>query len=486
MALEMIDQDDYVNIQITVPAHEVDKYPAKQHVQNVAAKLGVEEGLIYLPGQQTRSLEDSDQDVPFRQLRYFYYLTGVDVPDAFVTYDIAKDLLTLYISIIPPLQAIWFGKGLNIEQAESSYDVDVVKSAETLKSDLTKWIGNHAGMPIYLLHAEQKPKLDYSLVADPFETASLQYAMDTCRVIKDSSEIGLLRKANEIACIAHTEVLKNIRHFSHERQVQAIFEDACTSRGVTTQSYNVIAGSGPNAAILHYMENNEPFGDRQLLLLDAGPDWNCYASDVTRTIPISGTWPSQEAKDIYDLVDKMQAEFIKGIKPGARYRDLNNLARCIMVEGLQKLGIFKSHHPTQTVIDSGATQIFSYHSYGHHIGLEVHDVSPRPITGLSKSDQAMACRQFRAVPAPHLMDAVLLEENMVVTVEPGIYFSEIVLEELVDDSLKDFIDLEVARRYLPVGGVRIEDDILVTKDGYENITTAPKGEDALKIIRGEL
>lgn len=344
-----------------------------------------------------------------------------------------------------------------------------------------------------MLHESQKPSLPEDPLTGrsaPFESKSLQYAMDSCRVIKDAYELALLRKANEVAGAAHTEVLRNMRSFRNEREVQAVFEEVCTAAGVTSQAYNVIAGSGSNAAVLHYMKNDEPFGRRQLMLLDAGPDWHCYASDVTRTFPISGEWPSKESKAVYDIVDEMQSEVIKRLKPGVRYRDMGALAVAIMVKGLLQLGIFKDTYTPLQIIESGAPRIFFPHGLGHHIGLEVHDVSPAPITGFStapdKQSQQWSQQQprFSAVPPPHTMDAALLAENMVITVEPGVYFSSVALDRLVDDKTRAFIDLDVARIYLGVGGVRIEDDVLITKDGCEVITTAPKGEAALRIIRG--
>lgn len=369
----------------------------------------------------------------------------------------------------------------------------MVKSADALQSDLRLYIGQNPRRKVFILHESQKPKLDLSFAAeaDPFDSAVLQHAMDTCRVIKDDYELNLIRKANEISGRAHREVLHQIGHFRSEREVEAIFKQACTSRGVTSQAYKVIAGAGPNAAILHYQKNNEKLEGRQLLLLDAGCDWQNYASDVTRTFPISGKWPSEKAKNIYDLVDEMQSECIKKIKPGVAMRDLQMLAYRIMSVGLQKLGIFKADKSFDELYNSGAARIFLPHGLGHHVGLEVHDVSPRPINSLNEpvengSRNEREHHNFTAVPPMHCMDHVLLEENMVITIEPGVYFSGIAFDKLVTPELEKYINLEEAKAYIPIGGVRIEDDVLVTADGHEVMTTAPKGEEALKIIRREI
>ena len=362
-----------------------------------------------------------------------------------------------------------------------------MKSAESLNPDLRTWIGENAGHPVFILHDSQKPKLDLSTIADPFDSSSLQAAIIACRVIKDDFELALIQKANDISAKAHTEVLRNIKHIKNEREVQAIFHEVSTSNGVTSQSYGVIAGSGPNAAILHYMKNNEPVRGRQLFLLDAGCDWNCYASDVTRTFPISGHWPSKEAKAIYDLVDDMQTSCIERIKPGVAMADLQMLAHQIMTAGLQKLGILKADRSFDEIYKAGASKIFLPHGLGHHVGLEVHDVSPRPINSTNQNGESIGqdSHKFSAVPPPHSLEHVTLEKNMVITIEPGIYFSQIALDQLITEELLEYIDVDEAKKYLDVGGVRIEDDILVTAYGHKNMTTAPKGEEAMAIIRGE-
>lgn len=245
-----------------------------------------------------------------------------------------------------------------------------------------------------------------------------------------------------------------------------------------------------------------------MVLLDAGPDWKNYASDVTRTFPVTGEWPSEDAKNIYYLVDKMQAAVIERLKPGVRFRDMNRLVLEIMVRGLTDMGVFRDARKgglavngvgkgkeeneknwIDEVITSGAAKIFLPHGIGHHIGLEVHDVEAAPITGLVTQNHTHTHthpNNFTSVPPPSTMSTALLEENMVITVEPGIYFSSIALDKLVTEKMEEYIDLKVARRFLPVGGVRIEDVVVITGSGCEVISVAPKGEEALRVIRGEV
>lgn len=337
----------------------------------------------------------------------------------------------------------------------------------------------------------------------------LKAVIDQCRIVKFPHEIELIKRANDISAKAHRAVLEYVRHFRNERQVEGLFLDTCVSAGAHNQAYSIIAGAGTNAAVLHYIANDAPFGDSQVILLDAGAEYECYASDVTRTFPISGHW-STEAKNIYDAVQDMQEQCISRIKPGVHFRDLQILSMAIAVRWLLKLGILHNGS-LEKILRAGTIRAFFPHGLGHHIGLEVHDVlgiaiqSKAPTkavdidmlafehTELEEYSKDMILELYTTLidaevcMAPTLVDSPVLEPGMVVTVEPGLYFSDFALSKvyLRDPQHAKYINREVLSKYMSVGGVRIEDDILVTTKGYTNLTTAPKGEEALRIIRGE-
>ena len=348
-----------------------------------------------------------------------------------------------------------------------------------LFSDLDHWKEQNPTSTFFILHKEQRPvDISFSNV----DSDKLLPAIDACRVIKDPHEIALIRKANEISTIAHRAVLKHIRGFKNESQIEGIFTDACISKKAK-QSYGVIAGSGENASMLHYMKNNEPLKGRQFVCLDAGAEVECYASDVTRTFPISaGTWPSQEAKEIYSIVETMQESCIARLKPGVKMFDLHVLAHQLAIDGLLKLGILHNASPTE-LYAMGTSKGFFPHGLGHHVGLEVHDVLGIPILRYEERTSPIA-DAVSSLPLSTL-DQPELEEGMVITIEPGIYFSRYELERayLSSPIHSKYINKDILDRYWAVGGVRIEDDILITADGYENLTTAPKGEAAFEIIR---
>ncbi|KAH8698838.1 putative Xaa-Pro aminopeptidase [Talaromyces proteolyticus] len=469
------------HISLTVSAPSVDKYPAKQHARKVASKLGISRGLIYLIGKPTVLFDDSDQAEAFRQRRYFYYLSGVNSPDCHLTYDIHTDLLTLYVPDFDLRRAVWMGPTLTVEEALESYDIDEARYVSSLESDIDSWLRHQKhNSRVFILHPDQRPPSIYEEGA--LDTQSLQPAMNTSRGVKDASEIELIRRANKVSALAHTAILENIGTMTNESEITALFLKVCITHDAPEQAYGIIAAAGENAAVLHYMKNNEPFGSRPLVCLDAGAEFSCYASDVTRTFPIgsTGEWPSVECREIYHAVERMQEECIAMIRPGVHFRDVHIHAHIVAIEELLKLGIFHSGS-VEEIRQSGASTVFFPHGLGHHVGLEVHDVSEKSVMARAEdSEPTMVPVSARS---PCALSAVPLEENMIVTVEPGIYFNRDAITNARQLPFARLIDFDLVEKYIPIGGVRIEDDILVTAGGYENLTTAPKGEKALEIIR---
>ncbi|KAI1810913.1 metallopeptidase family M24-domain-containing protein [Poronia punctata] len=484
------------------------KYPAKLHARKVAKALGAREGLIYLPGQWEANWEDSDQGPPFRQRRYFYYLTGANFPGCSVTYDIEADKLTLWIPYTPPATILWFGKTPTPEDCLARFDVHDVKHMDSLADYLSSRLSRVR--TLYVLRASQLPKFDGLDSLKPrlhIDTTSLRPVMDEARVIKSDYEIAMIRKANAVSSEAHRQVALSMHAMANECQLEATFVGSCTAQNAHAQAYPVIAGSGVNASTLHYDANNEDLAGRQLVVLDAGAEWDCYASDVTRTLPIGPTFTS-EAKAIYDIVHRMQEECIERVRPGVFFRDLQLHATFVAVEGLLRLGIL--HNGTaEEIFKNGTGAAFFPHGLGHHVGLDVHDVLSKEL--LRPAGESMWGK--RRPIGPHSLRAMIkqaatatttssssssssnsspkqgnnhhaLRPNMIVTVEPGLYFCRPYIEAyfLRNDQHKNYINSAVLDKYWDVGGVRIEDCILVTEDGYENLTTAPKGEELLRIV----
>lgn len=292
----------------------------------------------------------------------------------------------------------------------------------------------------------------------------------SARAVKTDYEIAQIREANRISSEAHRHVQERIRSMTSEAQVENAFLAKCRELGAKEQAYDVIAGSGPNTAILHYTSNDQDFGDRQLILLDAGAEFNCYASDVTRTFPINGKF-TPEAKRVYTIVAEMQEACVTMIKPGASWYNIAYEANDVAVKGLLGLGVLQAGHsgelPPRAICGA-----FFPHGLGHLVGLDTHDV----IDGVRIRGSDLQ------VPW-----ATPLRTNMVVTVEPGIYFNKEFINWFLNKNpdLVQYVNKFVLERYYPVGGCRIEDCYLVTENGNDNLTTAPKGEEMLRVINGK-
>lgn len=367
-----------------------------------------------------------------------------------MTYDIQHDTLSLFIPRIDPKRVIWNGRGSTLAEAAEKYDVDEIYYVDELGDVIKDWsnyFGGH-GSDIYVLHNGQFPRVP-GLHAT-IDSESLQPAMNTARMIKDEHEIGLIRKANDISSEAHKKVLANILKYKNEAQVEGLFMNVCISHRAKQQAYDPIAASGPNAGTLHYDANNEDFEDRQLMCLDAGCEYELYASDITRTFPLAESWPSLEAENIYKLVERMQESCIKRLAPGVRYLDLHILAHQIAIDGLLKLGIL--HNGTrEEIYAAGTSRAFFPHGLGHHVGLEVHDVGQAELMSVSRGKAVLEQVRLTTLTCAHwgpqadpeqvpslfpqnfhtpVYDAALchaptdtqssqLQEGMVVTVEPG-------------------------------------------------------------------
>ena len=261
----------------------------------------------------------------------------------------------------------------------------------------------------FALHPDQRPQIEIANL----DVDKLKPAMDLCRVIKDGYEIERIRRANDISAMAHRAVLENLSGFRNESQIQGVFENVCIAN-LAGQAYDPIAGSGENISVMHYSDNDSPLIGRQLVCLDAGAEFENYASDVTRTFPISGAWPSAEAESIYNLVKEMQEYCIQRLKPGVKLLLLHQAAHWIATRGLLELGIF--HNGTVEEIYNAQTSLgFYLHGLSHHMGLDVHDTINVSLWDRCADDETPIETPRRSnVPPPcHSLEHPPLEEGMV-------------------------------------------------------------------------
>ncbi|KAI9843680.1 MAG: hypothetical protein M1837_006147 [Sclerophora amabilis] len=447
------------------------KYPAKAHAKKVVESMRSQQpdlgGVIYIEGQKTRMIEDNDEPQPFRQRRYFYYLTGCDVPDCYLIYNISTTTSTLFIPPIDPEEVIWSGLPLAPSEALSRYDVDEVRPSTDVNaflislptsSKLSVWaiqdqVSEHIKFPEF-------DRRDFSLVKE---------AIEECRVIKDEYEIAFTVHANDVSAQAHAAVVKAARHATNERELEALFLQRCIAAGCREQAYHAIVASGANAATLHYQKNTDPLEGRWNLLLDAGAEHNCYASDITRTFPISGRF-NKESRQIYDVVLRMQKECIGMLREGVFWDDVHAHAHRLAIEGLLEIGILRDGD-REEIFKARTSVAFFPHGLGHYLGMDTHDSGGHP--NYADEDSMFKYLRVRGK----------LPAGSIITVEPGIYFCRFIIEPYLENPVHSkFIDQAVLDKYWNVGGVRIEDNVLVTKDGHQNLTSAVKEVEELEML----
>ena len=337
------------------------------------------------------------------------------------------------------------------------FDVDKVLPSNELNAHLVSFQNSPA--TVYAISDRISDHVTF-LGFDETEFGILENAIDECRVVKDSYEIALIRKANEISTLAHVAVQKEVKTYKNEREIEATFVGTCIRHGARAQAYHSICATGTSCATLHYIKNYESLEGKLNVLLDAGGEYNCYCADITRTFPISGTW-SAESKEIYDIVDEMQSSCFKMLKEGVMWEDVHINAHKVAIKGLKKLGILKGSD--EELLAKRISVAFFPHGLGHMLGMDTHDTGGHA----NYEDKDIMFRYLRV--------RGTLKAGTVITNEPGIYFCNFIIDPyLEDEATSKYIDKDVLDRYWDVGGVRIEDNVHITKEGYENLTNTPK------------
>lgn len=387
-----------------------------------------------------------DTEFKFHQDPDFYYLTGFPEPDAIAVINPSskKNPYTLFVRPRDPKMETWYGRREGTEGAKKNYAADKAHSIEKFAAELPK-ILNGAEKLYYRFGVDNKLDqliLQY-LSAQRFRRLKTAYpphtiidptiAIHEMRLHKNEDEAKTMQKAADIAVEAHILAMQSVKVGMNESHVESIIEHHFRMSGAVGASYNSIIGGGANATILHYVENNQPLKDGDLVLIDAGCNYQGYASDITRTFPVNGRY-TQAQRDVYDIVLETEIACLEATKPGTTVKQRQELSIEMLTEGMKKLGLLKGK--TKDLIKKKSYEKYYMHGVGHYLGLDVHDA------GRYFSDhQIKNSRPF----AP----------GMVLTVEPGLYIPP-------DDK-------SAPAKYRGIG-IRIEDDVLVTTDGNVNLT----------------
>lgn len=408
----------------------------QQRRQLLAEKLPDDAAAI-IPGAKLKT-RNADVDYPFRQNSSFFYLTGFEEPDALLV--IKKDGAS-YLFNQPRNEAEeqWTGRRLGQDCAIEQLLMTGAFSVATLPKELPNLLKNVQSL--YYTINQESDSLIFKTIQQlktearkgtkaPQNLCDLEPLLSEMRLFKSVEEQDCLRMSANLSVKAHERVIKACKHLHNEGELEAELIYALRKEGLNSMAYPPIVGAGKNACILHYTANNAPLGANDLVLIDAGGEYHNYAADITRTFPAKGFF-SKEQRALYTLVLKAQRAGMHCIKPGNPWSLIQDTIVSVLTEGLVDLGILKGS-PTD-LIEQGAYKPFYMHNSGHWLGLDVHDCGAYKINN-----------QWR-----------LLQPGMVLTVEPGLY-----MQENHPGLDKKWWNM----------GIRIEDDILVTETGYENLT----------------
>lgn len=408
--------------------------------------------LIFAAPEATRS---NDSEYPYRQSSDFWYFTGFNEPEAvlvLIKSDDTHNHSVLFNRVRDLTAEIWFGRRLGQEAAPEKLGVDRALAFSEIIEQLAQLLngldevyhaqGEYAyADEIVFTALNTLRKGSRQNLKAPASVTDWRPVVHEMRLFKSPEELEVMRRAGEISALAHTRAMERCRPGMFEYQLEGEILHEFTRHGARFPSYNTIVGGGENGCILHYTENESELRDGDLVLIDAGCEYKGYAGDITRTFPVNGKFtPAQRA--IYDIVLDSLETALTLFRPGTTIQEVTGEVVRIMVTGLVNLEILKGD--VEQLIAENAHRAFFMHGLSHWLGLDVHDV------GFYGPDRSR-----------------VLEPGMVLTVEPGLYIAP---------------DADVPAQYRGIG-IRIEDDIVITETGNENLTaTVVKKADDIEAL----
>jgi Xaa-Pro aminopeptidase len=389
------------------------------------------------------AIRNNDVEHEYRQDSDFHYLTGFDEPESVLvmTTEHPQHKTVLFVRPRDPEREVWDGARAGVEGAVKELGADVAFPISELGTRLPEYLENHEKL-LYRFGRDRvfDDKLVGALdatrmrarrgVTCPTQMIDPAALLHEMRLFKSKEEIAAMQRAAAITRDAHLGAMRLAKPGRYEYEVEALLREVFRKNGSERPAYAPIVGSGANATVLHYTSNSKRIEEGELLLVDAGCEYDYYASDVTRTYPVSGKF-SEAQRAIYQLVLDSQLAAIAGTRPGVTLEDVHKIALHVIVDGLMGLGLLTGDR--QKILDEQLYRPLFMHRTSHWLGMDVHDVGA----------------YFRAKKARPL------QAGMVITVEPGIYIAE--------------NNTAVPAPYRGIG-VRIEDDILVTPEGNLNLT----------------
>ncbi len=416
----------------------VPKTELAERRRRLQSQLG--EGVALVPGARLR-IRSHDTDYPFRQDSDLLYLTGWEQPDAVAVFTATR--FTLFVQPRDPVMETWNGRRPGVEGAVASFGADEAHPIGELGARLPALIENRPRLFHTFGHDHELDEKVLAALADvrarvrrgvtaPGEIVSPHDLVHELRLRKSETELEIMRAASDISREAHHAASRLARPGVYEYELEAALLHTFRKRGGTAPAYNPIVGAGDNGTILHYVENKDELEAGQLVLIDAGVELHGYASDVTRTYPVGGRFAGA-ARDVYQAVLDAQAAAFAAIRPGCTLAEIHQAALRQIVVGLVELRALSGD--VDELIKTEAYKPFYMHSTGHLLGLDVHDVGAYYVDKKPRT----------------------LEPGTCFTIEPGLYFGA--AEPKTPEHLRGI-------------GVRIEDDVVLTATGHENLTAS--------------
>jgi Xaa-Pro aminopeptidase len=413
-----------------------------------------DDSIAIIPTSGVR-VRNRDVDYPFRADSDFLYLTGFPEPEAVAVLVPGRNSgeFVLFCRERDEVMETWNGRRAGLEGACSDYGADDAFPISDLDEILPGLLEDRERIYYTMGHdpvfdqrvvgwVNEVRRKERSGINAPDEFIALNHLLHDMRLYKSRQEIKTMRRAARIAAAAHVRAMQVCRPGMMEYQIEAELLHEFMQRGARSPAYPPIVGGGANSCILHYTENNAQLRDGDVLLIDAGAEYDGYASDITRTFPVNGGFtPAQ--REVYEVVLAAQHAAINAVRPGNHWNDPHDAAVESLTEGLVSLGLLKGR--VRTLIKERAYEKYYMHRTGHWLGLDVHDVGDYKVEG-----------EWRT-----------LEPGMVLTIEPGLYLKA---------------QRGLARKWWDIG-IRIEDDVLVTEEGREVLSRdVPKNPDEIEAL----
>ena len=447
--------------------------------ERAAARWDLDRGVVLVPAGLMLPIAGTDQFHEYHAHPEHRYLAGVGQPGGVLAFD-AGEGWTLFVPQPEAAQRVWTGDGPSLAAVGDVSGLARVRAAP----ELGAWLERRRGEPVAVIGnddltlrageygVESWNSLEFA--TDEDENERLRTVVAELRRAKDANELALMREAAAATHRGHMAGLGKARAGMSERALQIEIEVEFFRAGAERTAYGSIVGGGPNAATLHFAPTAREFGEGELILVDAGAEVGGYASDVTRTYPVGARFEGVQ-RDLYQLVLDVQERGIAGARPGVEYKDLHLAASVEIAQGLTDLGLLRGN--AEGLVERDAPALFFPHGLGHMLGLATHDAGGC-LEGRAPSDRP-TLRYLRA--------DLPLQPGYVVTIEPGIYFIRALLEDAdLRERYRNDVDWGRVDGLLDFGGIRIEDDVLVTEDEAEVLSAAtPKSLEGIEALRAE-